>query len=97
MRKESRGRVKKICIRLTGWVHVGNNLIVDNYYTTQRLNTAKRTCRKTVSISYIIQTKNDATVTKSRMVWDTCGIDGGHEFDRAVDNVTRKLTWCNLF
>jgi hypothetical protein len=77
---------------------VGNNLIVDNiYYTTQQLNTAIRTGRETVSISYIIRTKNDAIVTKSRIVWDTCGINVGHEFDRTVDNVMRKLTWCNLF
>ena len=36
LRKESRGRVKiKICIPQNKWVHVGNDLIADNYYTTQ--------------------------------------------------------------
>ena len=45
MRKESRGRVKiKICIRQNRWVHVGNNLIADNYYS-QQPTTATRTRR----------------------------------------------------
>ena len=76
---------------------MGKALIVYNYYTTQQLDTATWTCEERVLISYIIQKNNGATVTNSRMVWDTCRIDGDDESDRAVENVMRKLTWCNLF
>lgn len=52
MRKENRGGVKtKICIPPGGWVHVGNNLIADIYYTTQP-DTATRTCRDSFNNLY---------------------------------------------
>ena len=52
-RKESRGRVKiKICIPQGRWVHVGNNLIADNYYYTQQPDTATWTCRESCDKLY---------------------------------------------
>ena len=59
----------EICIPQSRWGYVGNNLIADNYYTTQQPDTETQTCRETVSISYIIWRNTGATVTKSRMVW----------------------------
>lgn len=74
MKKESRGRVKKILYPAKQVGSRGNQL--DSwyyYYTTQQLDTATQTCKETVSISYIIRKNTGATVTKSRTVWVPVG------------------------
>jgi len=63
---------------------VGNNLIADNYYTAQQPNTTQHGHAETFSIIYITRANIGATVTESRGVWGTCGIDGGHEFDHGM-------------
>ena len=57
--------------------------------TTHNSRTQRHEHVETVAISYIIRANTGATVTKSRIVWGTCGIDGGYEFDHAMQ-VTGK-------
>ena len=84
MKQENRGRVRKICTPLSRWVHVGNNLIADNYNTTQQLDTATRIWRDSLDKLYY-SNEHRCNCYKTQDSVGYLRIGRGHEFDHGME------------